>query len=310
MSIMQLVKTVKNREVAILPKKIRFKSIFSRKQPTQKKKNQEKRFLLTSPNRHAVFSIVTVSVLLFLGISYIALPSATIALSAKSNVIEKSTNINLVDAAKNRIELESQPLNTISTYPSEIRISHRVTHPSSGREFQGTNASGKITVINTSSDPWALIANTRFQNPDGIVFRTQSYVSVPAATASNPGKLEIPVVADPLDAYEQPVGDKGNIEPSKFFLPGLSAENQKKIFAESSAPMTGGTSGALKFITEQDIQQAREKLERALETEAQTALERKIEKENLEKSLNMALVKNSETYSYKDLKIEIPEKII
>ena len=113
-------------------------------------------------------------------------------------------------------------------------------------EAQGTTtapaakASGNITVFNSySAAPVKLIKNTRFQTPDGLVFRTPADVVVPGKTASAPGQVQVTVVADA-------VGSQYNVAPvARFSLPGLTsnADMYAHVYAKSSAAMSGGSSG-------------------------------------------------------------------
>jgi hypothetical protein len=83
-----------------------------------------------------------------------------------------------------------------------------------------------------------LIKNTRFETPDGLVFRVPADVVVPGKTASNPGQTKITVIAD------QP-GAKYNTGPvSRFTLPGLkSGDMYSRVYAKSTTAMTGGFVG-------------------------------------------------------------------
>lgn len=310
MSISQLVDSIKKKDVKVLPSKIKeFKKQL--RQPKEKKKKSKKdKFVLVAPNRHAVVSLVVVSVMLLLIITYIALPSATVVITAKSDQIEKFVNITLADQDRNRVELEGRPPNTIASYPVNATISQRVVHAASGKEFQGENASGVITVLNRSGNEWPLVANTRFQTNDGVVFRSQGFVNVPAASGDQPGTVDIRVVADEVDAYDQVVGERGNIGPTKFFLPGLRAANQELLFAESKEPMGGGQTNVIKFITEEDIVAATEKLDRALRGEAEKTLQAEIDRRNRDNNLELELLTGDLAINFGESRITIPDNLV
>lgn len=121
---------------------------------------------------------------------------------------------------------------------SEIEDSEVV--PSSGTTHVETKASGSITVYNNySASGVRLIKNTRFETPDGFIFRTPSEVVIPGKKGSVPGQVTITVVADA-------VGEVYNIGPiDKFSVPGLksSPDMYAGVYAKSTAAFSGGFSG-------------------------------------------------------------------
>jgi len=232
------------------------------KSDSKEKAKKKSSMVLVAPNRHALIGLIVVSVFVLLIIVYIALPGATIYITPSASVLEKSVNITLADYQINRPELDSRPKNMLASFPISTNISTSVTHFATGKRFseRGANASGNITLFNTTNSAWPLIKDTRFQTSEGIVFRIQQPVTVPAATSSGPGQLEVFVVADQLDDNNAIVGERGNIEPSRFFLPGLSEDSRSKLYAESNVAMSGGITDYVTFITKEDIEAAKSRL--------------------------------------------------
>lgn len=103
-----------------------------------------------------------------------------------------------------------------------------------------SKASGSIVVYNDySTSPVTLVKNTRFETPDGLVFRVPAQVAVPGKKGTTPGEIKITVVADQT-------GEKYNVGPTaKFTLPGLKSTPAmySGVYAKSSAAMSGGSSG-------------------------------------------------------------------
>jgi len=248
----------------------------------QKLKNNKPKFVVIAPNRHALVGLIVVSVFILLTIVYIALPGATVYLTPQASVLEKAVNITMADYQKNKIELETHPYHMIASYPISVTINKTLTHYSTGKKMsnRGANSKGKITVFNTSENDWPLIAKTRFQNNDGIIFRLLAPVVVPKATASGPGKLDVMVVADEVDAYGQVVGDRGNIPPARFFLPGLREDSRKNIYAESKEGMTGGITDYVPYITKEDIETAKSVLKDEIINEGKKALTKAVADKN------------------------------
>lgn len=111
--------------------------------------------------------------------------------------------------------------------------------PAQGTQHVETKASGSITVVNDySTAPVKLIKDTRFETPDGLIYRTPTEILVPGKKGSTPGTVQVTVVADA-------VGQNYNVGPiAKFTLPGLKGGAMfNTVYARSSAPFTGGFSG-------------------------------------------------------------------
>jgi hypothetical protein len=110
---------------------------------------------------------------------------------------------------------------------------------SQGSTHTEHKASGSVTIVNQySTSPVKFVKNTRFQTPDGLVFRAPADITIPAMQNGNPGTVTVTLIADQA-------GDKYNIPPTAHFsLPGLQGSAMyDKVYARSSAPFAGGFSG-------------------------------------------------------------------
>jgi hypothetical protein len=109
--------------------------------------------------------------------------------------------------------------------------------PSESTETVSDPAQGTIIISNAQPKAQALITNTRFETPDGLIFRIHSAVTIPAETSTGPGTVSATVFADqPGVAY--------NVGPTTFTVPGL--KNDKAftlVTAKSTTSMMGGFSG-------------------------------------------------------------------
>lgn len=159
----------------------------------------------------------------------------------------------------------------------------------SGEEQVSLKASGKIVVYNNASaNPQALIRNTRFETPDGKVYRVQSDITIPGKKGDEPGSLEITVYAD------QP-GSDYNIDLSDFTLPGLKGDPRfTTIYARSKTPMTGGFVGVTKKVSESDLTGAKTTLETSLRAEL-------LEEAKAQVPEDFVLYPNLTQISYQDL---------
>lgn len=135
--------------------------------------------------------------------------------------------------------------------------------PSTGSEQVSEPASGTIVVYNNYSDKsQELVKNTRFQTPEGQIFRIRNSISVPGQKIDGgkkvPGSVEVMV-------YAEEAGDKYNIGLTDFTIPGFKGGPRFEAFyARSKTPMTGGFVGVRKVVSKADEEKARQELQTEL----------------------------------------------
>ena len=129
-----------------------------------------------------------------------------------------------------------------------------------------TSATGKITVKNDTDSQQRFIPRTRFETPDGLVYRTPRSVVIPAN-----GETEITVTADiPGDEYNSESG-------LSFTLPGLQGTAGFNSFtAVQTGEITGGFSGIITTATKDEIEAGKKALETQLENSLRDQLVRKV----------------------------------
>jgi hypothetical protein len=126
----------------------------------------------------------------------------------------------------------------------------------SGEKTVNSRASGHIVIYNDYSDvPQRLIKNTRFQTPEGLVFRISDSVTVPGKTSKGPGSIDVVVYADEA-------GDKYNVGLKDFTIPGFKGDPRfQTIYARSKTPLAGGFSGIQKVVADADRAKAKVAIE-------------------------------------------------
>ncbi|MEW5805247.1 MAG: hypothetical protein AB1721_00755 [Patescibacteria group bacterium] len=137
----------------------------------------------------------------------------------------------------------------------EKSFSYSKDYPATGEGEVSGYSRGKIIIYNEATQSaQILVARTRFESPDGKIFRIQERVSVPGYDRVGPGILEVEVVAD------QP-GPEYNLESTRFTIPGFAGSSKfEKIYAISKEKFYGGASGLAKVVTEEDVKTAKEKI--------------------------------------------------
>lgn len=156
-----------------------------------------------------------------------------------------------------------------STLPFQIVSVEKMATQSvqaSGSETVNTSAQGVITVYNEQNKAQALVANTRFESANGLVFRVHTPVTVPAEKGGKPGTLQATVYADKTGAAY-------NVGPGSFTIPGFAGTAQfTKVYAKSVAGMSGGFSGTRPKVDETAAATTGASLKTALAGELKSAL--------------------------------------
>ncbi len=151
-------------------------------------------------------------------------------------------------------------------------INYVLPSPASGMKMVSEKATGIITIHNGySSAAQPLVAGTRFQTPDGKIFRLTNQVLVPGAEIQD-GKivsssLQAAIVADaPGPAY--------NLGPiSRLTIPGFKGSPKYDVFyGELARATTGGFVGNKAVPTAADIQQGKDKMVAILQTTLESNL--------------------------------------
>ncbi|MDI6717644.1 MAG: hypothetical protein QMD86_01145 [Patescibacteria group bacterium] len=136
-----------------------------------------------------------------------------------------------------------------------------IPFPATGKKYGDKYADGAIIIYNNyGTNPQTLVAGTRFQAPDGKIFKLKEKTVAPGAKNGNgkltPSSVEANIIAEkPGSAYNIPA-------VKKFTIPGfIGSDKFEKFYGESKTPMTGGTNGELAYPTDDDIDKAKQNAE-------------------------------------------------
>ena len=253
------------------------------------------RELLARPSWQALSGLLAFSVGLFLFLSFLAFPGATLEIKPEKKGMEIITNIKLINSEKQETVTLSPHENTILGFPIESIFEKEMDFSTITKEFQGSNASGELVILNTFPEERRLRPTTRFQTDTGIIFRIDDWVVLPAATldaqgAIVPGERIVTVQADEKDIYGELIGERGNITPRKFFLPGLEPSARKNLWAESYIPFNGGFTDWVPRITQADIDAAQRKIEAELLASATEDMQRFVTEKNAREQEDLVLL--------------------
>src|SRR3989344_5615992 len=208
--------------------------------------------------RKSLVGLGVVSVVLLGIIIYMSMGSAKIDITPK----KQSLDIQLKVSSSDKFSSVDAGLNKIPGQLFNVEKNATQTFPTTGEKEVAQKARGKITVFNEyGTTPQVLIATTRFQTSDGLIFRTLKGITVPGTKVENgkiiPGRIDVEVIADkPGQTY--------NISGGKFNIPAFKergdAGRYEKIYGVSEEAMKGGAVGKAKVVTETDFNTAKQVL--------------------------------------------------
>jgi hypothetical protein len=229
--------------------------------------------LLTSPL--SVSIILGSSVLLFIMVLFVALPSARIRVWPKVGLVSHTANVLLVLSGAS-IPFERQHM--LLLFPLRATVQRTLTFTEISKEFVGENAEVAMTMINESPEPASLRRGTRLVNQAGMIFRTLDGVEVPGASSVEPGMVEVRAQAEPEDIYGQIIGERGNVPAGlKWELPGLALEEQKFLYARNLEEARGGRTEYGQRLRTEDLELAKKQLEQELLRTAKVRTEEEVE---------------------------------
>lgn len=129
-----------------------------------------------------------------------------------------------------------------------------------GKEAVSIRAEGIIFIYNTkSTSEQRLVKNTRFETKDGLIFKIKESVVVPGASKDAKGNL-VPGSAS-AEVFADGTGEKYNIAPTRFTVPGLKGSDQYvNVYGESTSAFTGGFEGEKYIIDEAELDTAKQAL--------------------------------------------------
>ena len=147
-----------------------------------------------------------------------------------------------------------------------------------------TNARGQVTLYNELSADQALKPNTRFVTDDGVVFRSDGWVNIPASKTDNGitqiGTVDATLRADPSDEGGKIIGARGNILANSLLTIPWLKFNRDKVYAKAKSNFDGWTDPKIHIITSNEIEKLKGILHEKLATTARAKLQTWIDESN------------------------------
>jgi len=155
------------------------------------------------------------------------------------------------------------PVGSLSYQTMTVSRGATTTVPASGTKQVSRQASGMMTIYNTyDTTTQRLIANTRFEAPDGKIYRIHDSVVVPGMSGSNPGSITVTVYAD------SPGADY-NRGATRFTIPGFKSDPRYTKFYAETEGITNGFVGTEPSVAAADLTAAQTALQQNLQAAVQ-----------------------------------------
>ncbi len=242
--------------------------------------------------KKSLIGLGIISVILLGTIIYVSTGTANIDIAPRKQLL----NIQFKVSASDKFSSVDVGLNKIPGQLFSVEKNATQTFPTTGEKEVAQKARGKITVFNEyGTAPQVLIATTRFQTLNGLVFRTLKSITVPGTRVENgkiiPGSINVETIADkPGQLY--------NIPPGKFTITAFNEHNDtgryEKIYGLSNEVMKGGAIGKAKVVTDVDFNTAQKTLSSQVTKDVEDSL--KIQTSGL-KVVNSSAIKLKEPES-------------
>jgi hypothetical protein len=204
-----------------------------------------------------MWTIASIVLVILIGIIYSLLSSgADIRVTPRQEVV----TVDGIFSARQGAEFGELPFEILTI----VAEAHREV-PAHGEEQVERKATGSITIYNTyDENPQRFIKNTRFESPDGLIYRIPESTVVPGQTKNADGTFAPGTVQIAVEAETS--GTEYNKAPTHFTIPGLKSDPArfKGFYAESKKQIKGGFSGVTKVVSEDDQTVAENELENEL----------------------------------------------
>src|SRR3989344_6387964 len=231
--------------------------------------NRTKKSFKNFPRR-LIIILGGVSIIVLGAIIYMTTGSANISITPHKQPLDFQLKV----SASDRFSAVDASLNKIPGQMFNTEKNASQTFFATGEKDVAQKARGTITVFNEyGTTPQVLIATTRFQTSDGLVFRTLKGIVIPGTTVVGgkiiPGSINVEVIADKA-------GQEYNVPANKFGIPAFREKGDtiryEKIYGKSDTAIKGGIIGKAKVVTEIDFNTAKQTLTDQVAKDVQDSL--------------------------------------
>ncbi|MCH2188306.1 hypothetical protein MK079_00555 [Candidatus Gracilibacteria bacterium] len=253
-----------------------------------------------------------VAMLLFIFIYYFAVNKTYVHITPEIHIKNKGKNFVFQEMAENEI---SHNINHIKMRKIQAPVSLKKTFTVQGVDTQSiSRASGSVILYNHTDEAIPLLRNTRLETVDKkALFTIPDQISLPAAKQTDdgviPSETRVYVQASIYNSIGNLVGTQGNLEAETLLVfPGFGGEREN-IYARVEKTLQGGTDNLIKKISRDDIERAKDSLEKELKKEAFDALKKAVEEQNEIGNITYEILGTGDITDYSNVEIQGEELI-
>ncbi len=189
-------------------------------------------------------------------------PSATIAIEPTYTLQDIIYNFRYYPKKSTPFNTEH---NQLSIAYQTGSITHTLSMKQSVANLANTqqHARGSITLYNTTSIPYEIIANSTFITDDGLLFKAPKAFKIPPRVSKQtPGQVVLNLIAKNTDIQENSMGERGNIKKdTKLYIKNLNSSYLlKNIYAKANKDFHGGKTLSKGSVSQSDIDKLHKKL--------------------------------------------------
>ncbi|MFC1622487.1 hypothetical protein ACFL1Y_00635 [Patescibacteria group bacterium] len=250
----------------------------NRQDPHKKKINKKIYFVL---------ALVLVGFVLFLFNSVLA--RVTVVVVPNTQNFSKDFEIRLTSNP----EEVGQQQNVFLAEVAEANEIAKDNFNTTGEKDMGDKAQGKIVFYNTTGRSQPITTQIDLINDSGIVFNVIENMTIPGAKVDDKGDVVPGQIETAIQSKE--AGEKGNAGPGRVNISALDLDRQSKVYGEIKSSLTGGNSKNMSVVSQEDLDNAKDKLIRELEASIKEKLKKKIG-QDMYFSDNLIVYDDSEIY--------------
>jgi len=189
------------------------------------------------------------------------IPSATIIIQPSESTETIVYNIRYYPNNNQRPSSETRYL-YVPFYTWSMNYKHELTISTANSKYITNPSHGQIKIYNKRDQEYTIVRDTQFTTPDWLIFRAIDDFFLPAWTQKYPSETIITVKADEYDENWELIWIRWNIPFKTQMLIKKLEESSltKDIWAESIEDFYWRDSESIWTITEQDIEQLKQKL--------------------------------------------------
>ena len=201
--------------------------------------------------RLLLFGGIALVLLLIVGsvFAFVVLPKATVTIKTDTSNISSDLNLTASTTAKS----VNPDLGILPALNEQTKKTDSLKVPATGQRNDGTKAKGALTLYNCTDNTVAVPAGTQFTN-GGLAFATNQDVNVPPSDFFSNGNCKKNLFANVQVTAVQP-GDNYNLSSGRTYTTTLAT-----TLTGTGSAMTGGTTKLTQAVSQQDVDNAKQKL--------------------------------------------------